>query len=460
MAVDQHSLRDVSVAADARDSAPLHIALLLAAVAGALLSQGAYYRAAQWPVAVLLAGALVVAVRAHPWSVADSRFAPLMVCAALAGWAMVRAATAGHVGDGMGVVALLAGVGATVVVARRTTDVDAVGAGIVALGVLTAMTGWVGLAWRISPWALLDGGLWRAATTLTYANAAAGVLAAVTLAAVGRLVARADSYVTALSVCLLLTGLGATLSRGGMLAFGVGGLVLAGLLGVRSVARAVLPPGIGAAVALAGLVPSMSAGSPRNPLLASAALMAGLGVTSWLVSGGRGRRGAVLVATVLIVLGVGVAAGDGWDSATAVRERRFTAASPDRTNAVRAAFGLVGQHPIVGVGPGRATLSWTSQDGTTLVARYAHNEYLQLLVELGAVGLVLLLGLMFAVARAVLNARQRHPSGPLWAGATAGLLALAVGSGVDFLWHVPAVPLVGALLFGITVPNAKEKNQL
>lgn len=460
MAVDQHSLRDVSVPADARDSAPLHIVLLLAAVAGALLSQGAYYRAAQWPVAVLLAGALVAAVRAHPWSVADSRFAPLMVCAALAGWAMVRAATAGHVGDGMGVVALLAGVAATVVVARRTTDVDAVGAGIVALGVLTAMTGWVGLAWRISPWALLDGGLWRAATTLTYANAAAGVLAAVTLAAVGRLVARADSYVTALSVCLLMTGLGATLSRGGMLAFAVGGLLLAALLGVRSVARAVFAPGIGAAVALAGLVPSMSAVSSRDPLLASAALMAGLGVTSWLVSGGRGRRRAVLVATVLIVLGVGIAAGDGWDSATAVRERRFTAESPDRTNAVRAAFRLAGEHPVVGVGPGRATLSWTSPDGTTLVARYAHNEYLQLLVELGAIGLVLLLGLMFAVAGAVLNARQRHPAGPLWAGATAGLLALAVGSGVDFLWHVPAVPLGGALLFGITVPNAKEKNQL
>ena len=434
--------------------------LLLAGVAGALLRQGAYYREAQWPVAVLLAGALVVALRAQPWSHADSRFPPLMVCAVLAGWAMVRAATAGDVAHGMGVVAMLAGVAATVVVARRATDVDPTGAGIVALGVLTAMTGWIGLAWRVPPWALHDGGLWRAATTLTYANAAAGVLAAVTLVAVGRLVARPDSHPTALSVCMLLTGLGATLSRGGMLAFAVGGLLLAALLGLRSVARAVLAPGIGAAVAFAGLVPSMSAGSSRNPLLASAALVAGLGVTSWLLSGGRGRRRAVLVATVSIVLGAGVAAGDGWDSATAVRERRFTAASPDRTNAVRAAFRLVGEHPIVGVGPGRATLSWTSRDGTTLVGRYAHNEYLQLLVELGAIGLVLLLGLVVAIARAVVNARPRHPSAPLWAGAAGGLLALAVGSGVDFLWHVPALPLVGALLFAITVPNAKEKNQL
>ena len=458
MAVDQHSLRDVSVPADARHSAPLHIALLLAAVAGAVLSQGAYYREAQVPVAVLLAGAMVVALRAHPWSAADSRFAPLILCAVLAGWAVVRAAAAGHAADGMGVVAMLAGVAATVVVARRATDVDAAGAGIVALGVLTAMTGWLGVAWRVSPWGLQDGGLWRAATALTYANAAAGVLAALTLVAVGRLVARPDSRATALSLCVLLTGFGATLSRGGMLAFAIGVVLLAALLGVRAVARAVVIAGVGAAVALAGLVPSMSAGSSGNPLLASVALVAGLGVTSWLVSGGRGRR-AVLVATVSIVLGAGVASGDGWNSASAVRERRFTAASPDRTNAVRAAFRLVGEHPLVGVGPGRATLSWTSSNGTTLVARYAHNEYLQLLVELGEVGLVLLLGLIIAVARAVLRARQRHPSTPVWAGATAGLLALAVGSGLDFLWHVPAVPLVGALLFGITVPNAKEKNQ-
>jgi hypothetical protein len=132
MAVDQHSLRDVFVPADGRDSAPLHVLLLLAAVAGALLSQGAYYPQAQWPVAVLLAGAVVVAVRAHPWSLSDSRFAPFILCGVLAGWAVVLAAAAGHAGDGMGVVAMLGGVAATVVVARRTSDGDAIGAGIVA----------------------------------------------------------------------------------------------------------------------------------------------------------------------------------------------------------------------------------------------------------------------------------------------------------------------------------------
>ena len=454
--VEDDPRRNVRVPASESQSAPLHALLLLAALAGALLSQGAYYRQAQWPVAILLAGALILALRAHSWSISDIRFAPLGACALLAGWATARAAAAGHVGDAMGVVALLTGLAATVLVARRTTDVDATGAGAVALGVLTALSGWLGVAWRVSPWALEDQGLWRAATTLTYANAAAAVLAALALVALGQLVHRPHSRVTALSACMLLTGLGATLSRGGLLAAVVGAMALAALLGVRPVARAVLAPGIGAAVALAGLVPSMSAASSPNPLIASVALGAGLAVTGWLVSGAS-RRGVALLAALSVLLAVAV--GFREDGA-AVRERRFTAASPDRANAVSAAFRLVGEHPLVGVGPGQASLSWTSRDGTTFVARYAHNEYLQLLAELGAVGLALLLALTVAVARAVRDGRPHHPSVHLWAGAAAGVIAIAVGSALDFLWHVPAVPLVAALLVGITVPKAKEKKQL
>ena len=39
-------------------------------------------------------------------------------------------------------------------------------------------------------------------------------------------------------------------------------------------------------------------------------------------------------------------------------------------------------------------------------------------------------------------------------------MALVVGRALDFLWHLPAVSLVAALLVGITVPKAKEKKQL
>jgi hypothetical protein len=437
---------------------PLDGLLLIAALAGALFAQGGYYRSAQWPIGVLLAGALVTSLRGQPSLTSDVRFTPLAACAAVAGWAAARAAVADELPFAIGTVALLASVAVTVLVSRRTPDSGGLGAGAVALGVAVAMTGWLGVAWRISPWALEDQGLWRAATTVTYANAAAGVLAALALLGLGGLVGRRRSLPGALSVCVLFTGLGATMSRGGVVAAAVGAVVLGTLLGFGAVVRAAVAPVLGAAVALAGLVPSMPATSPPRPVPAVGGLVAGLALAA-AVAVLEGRRRVGLVVVLVAVLGLAMAFPTAWPGGAAVHQARFTAASPDRVGALRAAVRLAADQPIVGTGPGRATLSWVAPDGRTLVARYAHNEYVQLLVELGAVGLALFVVLVVTVAFAIRDGRRSHPSPPLWAGATAGLVALGTGSGVDFLWHVPAVPLVGALLVGITVPKIEESTQ-
>lgn len=74
-------------------------------------------------------------------------------------------------------------------------------------------------------------------------------------------------------------------------------------------------------------------------------------------------------------------------------------------------------------------------------------------------GLVLTVVLLVALARTVRAGRETAPSPGLWAGATAGLVALAVHSALDFLWHIPAIPLAGAVLVGLTIqatPTAKE----
>lgn len=72
--------------------------------------------------------------------------------------------------------------------------------------------------------------------------------------------------------CLLFTGMGATLSRSGVVALVAGALVLGRALGLGALAKRPLPPALGASVALAGLVPSMPASSPGRPAVAQASL--------------------------------------------------------------------------------------------------------------------------------------------------------------------------------------------
>jgi O-antigen ligase len=135
---------------------------------------------------------------------------------------------------------------------------------------------------------------------------------------------------------------------------------------------------------------------------------------------------------------------------------RITLSSPDRDGATHAALDLVAARPIAGVGPGRIWLSFTAPTGEQRVMRYVHNEYLQVLVELGLIGLVLLLCLLVAVAITVWRGRRESA---LWAGSVAGLTVLIVHSGFDFLWHVPAILLTAGLLVGLAGPATDARRQ-
>jgi O-antigen ligase len=115
---------------------------------------------------------------------------------------------------------------------------------------------------------------------------------------------------------------------------------------------------------------------------------------------------------------------------------------------------MVTAHPLIGVGPGRARFFWTDAGGHGFVARYAHDEYLQLLVELGFVGLTGLLILLIGMVVTVVRGRRGAQVAPaLWAGAVAAFAVLVVHSGFDYLWQIPAIPLTGALLVGLASPG-------
>ena len=439
------------------ESLPLHALLLVVALVVAIAAQGAYYGTGQRTVAVVLVLALFAALRVRPWSRDDALLPPVWAGAALAAWAAVSAAAAGDITDARPISALLAGVVVVLVAVRRLTwgQRDALAAAVVAVGGLAAATGWVGVVWRITPWALEDQGLWRAATTLTYANAAAGLLVPLALLAVARLVVR-PGVPAIVAACLLFIGVGATLSRGGALALAVGAAVLAWLLGPGRTLRAAVPPILGAVVALAGLAPSMAASSPPRPALAAAALVTGVTVAVG-ASHLRSRQLALVLAVgVVAACVVLVVGGRGGDAAGMGASTRLTIASPDRAAAALAALQLAAERPLTGTGPNRAVLTWV-QDGRRVTSRYAHNEYLQVLAELGFVGLALLVVLVASLAWTVWRGRPHAPSTAIWAGVAAGLAALAVHSTLDFLWHLPAIPLAGAVLAGLVLPTAIDQ---
>src|SRR2546423_15226951 len=76
---------------------PLRVLMLVAALAAAILGQGAYYTTGQQVVAVTLVLSTIAALRARPWTRRDAVLGPLVGCAALAGWAVASAALAGAI---------------------------------------------------------------------------------------------------------------------------------------------------------------------------------------------------------------------------------------------------------------------------------------------------------------------------------------------------------------------------
>ncbi|WP_433265144.1 O-antigen ligase family protein [Actinosynnema sp. CS-041913] len=422
--------RDSRDAGDSRnaETLPHHVLLLLAALSAAIVAQGGYYLPGRVLSAVLAGIALVVALRTR---------GPLLLPAAagaLALWAVARAALDGKPLTALPTVVALGVFAAAVLVAQRT-DVrqrELAASAAVGVGVLVALTGWAAVAWRIPGWSVVADGLARAASTLTYPNAAAALFASLAVLAVSR---QSAPHVAA--ACVLLVGLGATLSRAGLIAVAAG-LVAAGFLsGWRRTARHAGPAVLGAVVAVAALAPSFPVAGPARPVLAVAGLLAGVAVAVGLARAGDRVRVVGLSAGFGLVVVAAVVYGklDG------LLGGRLSLSSPDRRGALGAALDLVAANPLAGVGPGQGWFTW-HRDGTR-VMRYVHNEYLQVLVELGAIGLALLAALLAAVVHTV----RRRTAGP-WAGAVAALVVLAVHSGFDFLWHLPATLLAAGLYTG------------
>jgi hypothetical protein len=135
--VPQRRLNDVTVMSSSL--------LLLMALAAAAFGQGAFFSTVRWFTVALIAFALALALTARALPVADLRSGFVLAGLLLAIWALIRAAAAGTPASGIGWALFGAGTAAVVAVSHRldTASRETLLGGILAVGVVVAMTGWL-----------------------------------------------------------------------------------------------------------------------------------------------------------------------------------------------------------------------------------------------------------------------------------------------------------------------------
>jgi O-antigen ligase len=313
------------------------------------------------------------------------------------------------------------------------------------LGALTCLVGWIWLsaAWSVSPTlTLLDG-----QRALVYLGAAIYVVVAVTrsnaAATLGATVAA-----TALIATYAVVRYGSLSGAAIVDPVGYGNaLGLLSVIGLLLAVGLVSDAGRGRIFAAAAAVPLAACTAltyARGPLIA---LAVGLIVMAALARG-RTRAVGVSFAAVGVVAVAALASGGavaGAPAATALREEVLTLSGHDRERYWAAAWQTALDHPLAGSGAGTFERMWLEHRDVNLGVLDAHNLYLEVLAELGPLGLALLAVVCGIPLVAAWRARGQ-PLAPAAAGAYAAYLSHAA---VDWDWEMPAVTVPALVLAGV-----------
>lgn len=170
-------------------------------------------------------------------------------------------------------------------------------------------------------------------------------------------------------------------------------------------------------------------------LLAGAAALAA--VAARRVSLGR-RASVAALAAVLVVAVAAPAAAIGRYGSSHTSDRGALSSS-GRVRLWRQAWRDWKAHPGLGSGAGTFELEWLRHRRISASARDAHSLYLEVLAELGPLGLALLAAALALPLLVGARARFR----PFVPGALAAYLAFLVHAGGDWDWEMPAVTLLG-----------------
>jgi len=302
----------------------------------------------------------------------------------------------------------------------------------------------------------------RLSEPIGYANGVA-ILAVIGLLLALGFAARASGVVAAASAAattpLLVTTLYFTFGRGAWLALAVGltaalaigpqRLQLAAAavaLAVPAAIAVVVADGLGASRALAILVPALGAVAATAPVVlrSAEAIYRPSARARKAFAAGLLALPVVATAAVLVRVGGPAAAYDSFTAAPApthgdVRGRIFSLSGSNRADYWNVAWRSYGRHPASGAGAGTFARTWLRHRPVPQPVRDAHSLFLEMLGELGPLGLALLL-----VALAAPFATRRSTWTPVALGPYAAFLAHAAQ---DWDWELPAVT-VAALACG------------
>ncbi len=332
---------------------------------------------------------------------------------------------------------------------------------VLLIAVVVAVTAIFGVATHTTPWGRITSGVWRGSSSLTYANAAAAVIGPGALLAFVH-AARRTSRVYPVVACVLSIGLASTQSRAGVAATLVVGVWLMWKLGVRLFAETALPILAGAMIGLPLLLVYASTNREAQAVLVISAIVIGLGMTAVLYPLRVHLTNPVAVLGVLLAASIAAVV---LGSAATSLDERFTLRSGttaqgadaavlfgDRAKEWSTAWDQLVDRPLVGHGPGVVELRWL-EEGRSFRAVFVHNEYLELAVTHGIVGLFAL------VLSAVLFRRFRKSTSAELSGLFV-IAAFLIHSGFDYLWHLPALPVLFAVLAGSALDGDSDVREL
>jgi hypothetical protein len=458
------------------------------------------------PLAIVLWWSVIMAVALGLWPLARPPRAAVWVGALLAGYAgvtlgsMAWSASAERAFSEFNRVSLYLAVFVAAVLAGTRANARGWSDGF-ALGM--AATGLLALASRLlpslvprrDPGTLLPSDFSRLAYPLGYWNGLA-IFVALAFPLLLRIAVTSPRPLSRGGAVGVLPALAAVIylasSRGGFVVAIVGCVAFVVLVDRRWTAAGAVAAGVaGAAASIAVLVahpnivnrPSsdVAAGEGWTTFLLIALACTGTGVVyalghrllaDRLIAGRRVRLAVAVIAGAALIAAVAVADPVGRFEAFKepprspanaendfVRAHLLTGSGSGRWQFWQAATAEFSDAPLRGHGAGSYEAWWAEHGTIPLFVRDAHSLYLEALAELGIGGLLIILTFALGVVVAVRRARQNQgPERALAAALAASFVAYAVGTGIDWMWELTVVSVVGMAILGLlTGPATLER---